>query len=69
MQAKATELTEAGVVFTDLTRVFAEHSEPIYRDDCCHVTEAGDEIMAMAIVDRIRTWFESQRADRISPSP
>jgi hypothetical protein len=54
MQAKASVLTEAGVEFTDLTRVFAEHPEPIYKDACCHVELEGDLILARAIAARIK---------------
>lgn len=54
MQAKASELEAAGVEFTDLTKVFAEHPEPIYKDACCHVKLEGDLILAKAIAARIR---------------
>lgn len=54
LQAQAPRLSAAGVDFTDLTRVFADHPEPIYFDDCCHVITAGDLIMAKAIATRIR---------------
>jgi hypothetical protein len=46
MRQEGKALKAAGVDFTDLTLVFADHPEPIYRDDCCHVKETGDEIMA-----------------------
>ena len=54
MQAEGIKLREKGVRFTDLTRVFADHPEPIYADTCCHVVEAGDILMARAIAARIR---------------
>ncbi len=54
MQAQAPRLAEAGVAFTDLTGVFADHPEPIYKDVCCHVELVGDLIMAKAIAARIR---------------
>ena len=53
MQALGPELEAAGVVFTDLTRVFADHPEVIYRDDCCHVETQGNSILAKAIARRI----------------
>jgi hypothetical protein len=55
MQARGAEMRMAGVAFTDLTRVFADHPERIYDDYCCHVIPAGDEIMAKAIAAAIRT--------------
>jgi len=68
MQAKAAQLVEADVVFTDLTQVFSGHKEPIYRDDCCHVTEDGDEIIATAIAERIKAWY-AEHADAGPPGP
>jgi len=53
MQVAASRLKSAGVRFSDLTRVFAEHPEPIYKDNCCHVLPAGDVIMAKAIAATI----------------
>lgn len=55
MQAEGARLADQGIRFTDLTRVFAEHPEPIYVDTCCHVVEAGDILMARAIAARIRS--------------
>lgn len=54
MQTEGQRMARAGVAFTDLTRVFAEHPEPIYIDKCCHVTEEGDVLMAKAIAATIR---------------
>jgi hypothetical protein len=59
LRAKAPQLLGAGVAFTDLTQVFADHPEPIYKNDCCHVTDAGDQILAAAIAAQIRTWYET----------
>ncbi|MCP4655487.1 MAG: hypothetical protein GY856_08725 [bacterium] len=39
-------LRRRGVRFLDLTRVFAGHPEPIYRDSCCHYNRRGYEILA-----------------------
>jgi hypothetical protein len=65
MQAQASRLTAAGVEFTDLTLVFVDHPEPIYKDDCCHVTPRGDEIMAVAIAAKIKASWDS----RSEPAP
>jgi len=69
LQAKAGQLAEAGVIFTDLTGAFAEHQEPIYKDDCCHVTEAGDEIIATAIAARIKAWYATNDAAGAPQAP
>jgi hypothetical protein len=54
MQTEGQRMARAGVLFRDLTRVFADHPEPIYIDKCCHVTEEGDVLMAKAIAAAIR---------------
>ena len=54
LRARSSRLKDAGVAFTDLTGVFADHPEPIYNDFCCHVELAGDLIMAKAIAARIK---------------
>jgi hypothetical protein len=64
LRARAPQLLEAGVAFTDLTQVFADHPEPIYRDDCCHVTDEGDQIIASAIARGIGEWYDAQEAAR-----
>ncbi len=66
LRARAAQLAAGGVDFTDLTQVFANHPEPLYRDDCCHVTPAGDEIIATAIAARIKAWHEQQAAEHTS---
>lgn len=57
MRSRGRELTEDGVLFTDLTQVYSEVEEPIYSDDCCHVNVRGNEILADAVVDVIRQSF------------
>ncbi len=60
MRSRSDELTAAGVEFIDLTRVFSDHSEPIYKDNCCHVLEAGDRLMAQAIAQHIRRFYTAR---------
>ncbi len=61
MQSKSDDLAKAGVAFTDLTRVFSEHPERIYKDDCCHVEDAGDILMANAIATHIKQFYLRDR--------
>lgn len=46
LQTMGKNLQEQGVQFTDLTSIFANHAEPLYVDTCCHISEAGDIIIA-----------------------
>lgn len=53
------ELVQEGVRFFDLTMLFSERAEPIYADACCHLNEAGYDILGSAIgkaiVEQIKT--------------
>jgi hypothetical protein len=42
-------LLEQGVRFVDLTMIFSDVRETIYRDACCHYNQAGNEIVAERI--------------------
>lgn len=53
MKTEGQRLIAAGVAFTDLTNLFADHPEPLYVDVCCHLSGAGDSLIAHAIADRI----------------
>jgi hypothetical protein len=45
----------------DLTQIYRQTLEPVYRDACCHVVELGNEIMAEQIVATISAM--------LSPTP
>lgn len=49
LAASGEMLREAGVAFTDLTDVYVGVSERIYVDDCCHVNELGNRLLAQRI--------------------
>lgn len=47
------DLVRRGVRFRDLSMVFADHSEAIYIDTCCHFNHAGYQIVAREIARTI----------------
>ena len=47
------ELPGQGVHYFDLTRIFADHPETLYRDICCHLNARGYELLAAAMVQRL----------------
>ncbi len=47
------KLERLGVSFTDLTMIFAERTEHVFYDDCCHFTLDGNDLIAEAIARRI----------------
>jgi hypothetical protein len=51
---RGADLRARGVRFHDLTRVFAETTEPIYSDNVGHVGRRGNEILADAMAAAIR---------------
>lgn len=46
-------LRAEGVRFHDLTGLFAGVPEPIYSDNCCHLNEAGNRLLARRIAESI----------------
>lgn len=48
------QLRARGVRFHDLTQVFMQHPETVYKDDCCHLNPAGNAILADAMATFIR---------------
>jgi hypothetical protein len=49
LQRRAASLSAAGVLFEDLTPIFASNTETLYVDNCCHVAQRGSELLAAAI--------------------
>ena len=56
------DLTRRGVHFVDLTDVFANTRDPLYRDNCCHVNLQGLRIVATAIAAAIRADLDAGTA-------
>ena len=46
LRSAGVRLRSAGVFFEDLTDTFAEVTETLYRDTCCHVNAAGNRMVA-----------------------
>lgn len=51
--ARIEKLKREGVEVIDLTKIFQKTPVTVFKDDCCHLNETGDEIMAQEIADRI----------------
>lgn len=48
------DLVDAGVNYVDLTMMFRDVEEPLYKDDCCHLNPMGYEMTARRIGSLIR---------------
>ncbi len=42
-----------GVNFTDLTEMFADTRETMYRDDCCHLNQDGNGILSRTVANLV----------------
>ena len=47
------DLQRRGVNYFDLTGIFADRRETLYRDKCCHLNDRGYELLAAAMVERM----------------
>ena len=47
------DLPSQGVNYFDLSGIFADRRETLYRDACCHLTGRGYELLAAAMVERM----------------
>jgi len=53
------DLLQAGVRYTDLTRIFEHENEPMYKDSCCHFNDQGYQRIAEALAAAI-TGYKKQ---------
>ena len=61
LQDLGRELRSRGVDFVDLTRVFADNLDVLYRDNCCHLNEDGRRLVMAAIGEAISNALTGQR--------
>ena len=47
------DLSGQGIHYFDLTGIFVDRPETLYIDDCCHLNERGNELLAAAMVQRL----------------
>ena len=53
LKAAAKNLRDSSVPIFDLTAIFSNITETVYKDDCCHLNNLGNQIMADAVVSKI----------------
>ena len=54
LQELGRDLVRRGVAFVDLTDVYATTRDVLYRDNCCHVNDAGQRLVVEEIAKTIR---------------
>ena len=62
-------LAASGMVFTDLTKVYSDVSEEVYRDTCCHPGPEGYELIGAIIGERIRSDFSGIAPEEAGLTP
>ena len=63
------ELVNEGVSFHDLTMIFSDEIEPIYRDTCCHVNKRGNDILGTVIAKAIIQDFNTDITGKRETNP
>jgi lysophospholipase L1-like esterase len=53
LKVAAQDLRDSGVPIFDLTGIFSSTDDTVYKDDCCHLNNLGNQIMADAVVSKI----------------
>ncbi len=53
LRNRGQELVQRGVNFVDLTELYANTREQVYRDNCCHVNKQGQRLVVEAIAKTI----------------
>ena len=65
------DLQNQGLNYFDLTEIFADHPETLYRDVCCHLNYRGNELLAAAMTQRmapaLRRWGAENPPRSLSP--
>jgi hypothetical protein len=56
LKAAAQDLRRSGVPMFDLTGIFSDTDETVYRDACCHLNDLGNRIMADAVVSHLMLY-------------
>jgi hypothetical protein len=54
LREAAAALVADDIAFVDLTGVYADVAETIYVDNCCHVNELGNRLMAVPLAETMR---------------
>jgi hypothetical protein len=52
LKAAVQDLRHHGVPIFDLTNIFSSTKDTVYKDDCCHLNNLGNQIMADAVVSK-----------------
>ena len=60
LRVAGAEMARQGVAFHDLTMAFAGIEQPLYIDNCCHVSPQGNLLLGRAIGQAVRSEIERE---------
>ena len=64
--ALSKDLKKEGIEFHDITMIFKDEKETIYRDDCCHLNKKGNDVLAHHIGQTILKYYENNSGHLIT---
>ncbi len=62
LQRLGDELRQQGINYYDLTQIFADNRETLYKNDCCHLNALGNELLAESMVQLLEPALRRQAA-------
>ena len=62
LQRLGDELRQQGINYHDLTQIFADSRETLYKNDCCHLNARGNELLAASMVRRLEPALRKRGA-------
>jgi len=65
LRAMSRRLAASGIPSFDLTNLFQDHPETLYKDDCCHLGEEGMALIAKAMAERFAASPEISAIPRV----
>ena len=71
LQRSGRELRQRGINFHDLTMLFRDHTESLYKDSCCHYNRRGNQLLAQELarlIDDALSSRENRSSETLSES-
>lgn len=63
------ELRRQGINYFDLTQIFADHPETLYKDNCCHLNRRGNQLLAESMVQHLTPALLNLGRSTPDPTP
>lgn len=67
--AAGARLEARGIEFHDLTQLFADEERTVYQDECCHLNDLGNRLMAAAVLEAVTPGLAAAWTTPAEPHP